>query len=202
MNVRIGLVRHGLTDWNAAGRIQGQTDIPLNEEGRKQAECLGRRLQSEDYQWDFIVTSGLSRAQETGKILSRMLDVPMLEPDARLKERAFGLIEGLTSDERVARWGESWDILDLGQENIEDIQVRALAFLDDLWSAHSKENVLIVTHGAFLANLLTALYQDKYTERIGNLSLTILEKEHEDDWTPLLYNCTQHLSMDTAKQSE
>lgn len=199
--MRIGLVRHGLTDWNAAGRIQGQTDIPLNEEGRKQAERLGRRLQSEDYHWDYIVTSGLSRAQETGEILSRMLGVPMLEPDARLKERGFGQIEGLTSDERVARWGESWDTLDLGQEHIADIQVRALSFLNDLWSAHAKENVLIVTHGAFLANLLTALYQDQYTERIGNLSLTVLEKEH-GEWIPLLYNCTQHLSMDAAEQSE
>ncbi|MGO4527658.1 histidine phosphatase family protein [Paenibacillus sp. 2TAF8] len=199
--MRIGLVRHGLTDWNAVGRIQGQTDIPLNEEGRKQAERLGRRLQSEEYHWDHIVTSGLSRAQETGEILSQMLHVPMLEPDVRLKERGFGLVEGLTSDERIARWGESWDTLDLGQEHIVDIQVRAMAFLDDLWSSHANENVLIVTHGALLANLLTALYQDKYTERIGNLSLTILEKDR-DDWIPLLYNCTQHLTMDTAEQSE
>ncbi|MBU5352391.1 histidine phosphatase family protein [Paenibacillus silvae] len=199
--MRIGLVRHGLTDWNAAGRIQGQTDIPLNEEGRKQAERLGRRLQSEDYHWDYIVTSGLSRAQETGEILSRLLQVPMLEPDARLKERGFGQIEGLTSEERVARFGESWDTLDLGQEHIADIQARAMAFLQDLWSSHRQENVLIVTHGALLANLLTALFQDKYTERIGNLSLTILEQQ-ADEWIPILYNCTKHLSMDTAEQSE
>jgi len=201
MKVRIGLIRHGLTDWNAAGRIQGQTDIPLNGEGREQAERLGRRLLTEEYQWDYIITSGLSRAQETGEIISRLLNVPLLEPDARLKERAFGQIEGLTSEERVARWGKSWETLDLGQEQIADIQVRALAFLEDLWSAYPDGNVLIVTHGAFLANLLTALFKDRYTERIGNLSLTILEKER-DDWSPLLYNCTRHLSLDTAKQPE
>lgn len=201
MKVRIGLIRHGLTDWNAAGRIQGQTDIPLNGEGREQAERLGRRLLTEEYQWDYIITSGLSRAQETGEIISRLLNVPLLEPDARLKERAFGQIEGLTSEERVARWGKSWETLDLGQEQIADIQIRALAFLEDLWSAYPDGNVLIVTHGAFLANLLTALFKDRYTERIGNLSLTILEKER-DDWSPLLYNCTRHLSLDTAKQPE
>ncbi|MBR2563245.1 MAG: histidine phosphatase family protein [Paenibacillus sp.] len=199
--MRIGLVRHGLTDWNAAGRIQGQTDIPLNEVGRNQAERLGKRLESDDYHWDYIVTSGLSRAQETGEILSRMLHVPMLEPDARLKERGFGQVEGLTSDERVTRWGESWDTLDLGQEQIKDIQVRALAFLNDLWSTYAEQNVLIVTHGAFLANLLAALFQDQYNERIGNLSLTVLEKE-QSDWIPILYNCTQHLSMEAAEQSE
>ncbi|WFR60460.1 histidine phosphatase family protein [Paenibacillus amylolyticus] len=199
--MQIGLIRHGLTDWNAAGRIQGQTDIPLNGEGRAQAERLGRRLLMEEYQWDYIITSGLSRAQETGEIISKLLNVPMLEPDARLKERAFGQIEGLTSEERVARWGKSWETLDLGQEQIADIQIRALAFLEDLWSAYPDQNVLIVTHGAFLANLLTALFKDRYTERIGNLSLTILEKER-DDWSPLLYNCTRHLSLDTAKQPE
>jgi broad specificity phosphatase PhoE len=199
--VRIGLIRHGLTDWNAAGRIQGQTDIPLNGEGREQAERLGRRLLTEEYQWDYIITSGLSRAQETGEIISKLLNVPLLEPDARLKERAFGQIEGLTSEERVARWGKSWETLDLGQEQIADIQIRALAFLEDLWSAYPDQAVLIVTHGAFLANLLTALFKDRYTERIGNLSLTILEKER-DDWSPLLYNCTRHLSLDTAKQPE
>ncbi len=199
--MRIGLIRHGLTDWNAAGRIQGQTDIPLNGEGREQAERLGRRLLTEEYQWDYIITSGLSRAQETGEIISKLLNVPMLEPDARLKERAFGQIEGLTSEERVARWGKSWETLDLGQEQIADIQIRALAFLEHLWSAYPDQNVLIVTHGAFLANLLTALFKDRYTERIGNLSLTILEKER-DDWSPLLYNCTRHLSLDTAKQPE
>ncbi|MFL0375208.1 histidine phosphatase family protein [Paenibacillus amylolyticus] len=199
--MRIGLIRHGLTDWNAAGRIQGQTDIPLNGEGREQAERLGRRLLKEEYQWDYIITSGLSRAQETGEIISKLLNVPLLEPDARLKERAFGQIEGLTSEERVARWGQAWETLDLGQEQIADIQIRALAFLEDLWSAYPDQNVLIVTHGAFLANLLTALFKDRYTERIGNLSLTILEKEH-DDWSPLLYNCTRHLSLDTAKQPE
>lgn len=201
MKVRIGLIRHGLTDWNAAGRIQGQTDIPLNGEGREQAGRLGRRLLTEEYQWDYIITSGLSRAQETGEIISNLLNVPLLEPDARLKERAFGQIEGLTSDEQVARWGKSWETLDLGQEQIADIQIRALAFLEDLWSTYPDQNVLIVTHGAFLANLLTALFEDRYTERIGNLSLTILEKER-DDWSPLLYNCTRHLSLDTAKQPE
>lgn len=199
--MRIGLIRHGLTDWNAAGRIQGQTDIPLNGEGRDQAERLGRRLLTEEYQWDYIITSGLSRAQETGEIISELLNVPLLEPDARLKERAFGQIEGLTSEERVARWGQSWETLDLGQEQIADIQIRALAFLEDLWSAYPDQNVLIVTHGAFLANLLTALFKDRYSQRIGNLSLTILEKER-DDWSPLLYNCTRHLSLDTAKQPE
>ncbi|CAH1217315.1 MULTISPECIES: histidine phosphatase family protein [Paenibacillus] len=199
--MRIGLIRHGLTDWNAAGRIQGQTDIPLNAEGKRQAERLGSRLLAEEQQWDFIITSGLSRAQETGEILSGMLHVPMLEPDARLKERGFGQIEGLTSEERVSRWGTDWETLDLGQEKVADIQLRAVAFLEDLWCAHPHKNILIVTHGALLANLLAALFKDRYSERIGNLSLTILEKE-KHDWTPLLYNCTRHLTLDTVKQPD
>lgn len=62
MAMLIGLVRHGLTDWNAEGKIQGQSDIPLNDEGRRQAEMLGDRLLQEPYRWDYCITSSLSRA--------------------------------------------------------------------------------------------------------------------------------------------
>lgn len=63
----IGLIRHGLTDWNKLGKIQGQSDIPLNEEGRQQAERLGERLLHEPYHWDFIISSKLSARGKPGK---------------------------------------------------------------------------------------------------------------------------------------
>ncbi|WP_150271134.1 histidine phosphatase family protein [Paenibacillus tepidiphilus] len=188
----IGLIRHGLTDWNAVGRIQGQSDIPLNDEGRRQAEVLGDRLLQEPYQWDYCITSSLSRAAETGEIIAGKLNIPLLEPDQRIRERAYGQVEGLTALERETKWGKDWNLLELGQESDEQLQLRGLAFLEDLTVRYPDKNVLVVSHGGFLAQLYTALYKDKYTERIGNLSLTILEKK-ELDWNPLLYNCTRHL---------
>ncbi|MFB5763138.1 histidine phosphatase family protein [Paenibacillus medicaginis] len=188
----LGLVRHGLTDWNVLGRIQGQSDIPLNEEGREQARLLGMRLQKEPYQWDAVVTSGLSRAGETGEIIASMLGIELLEPDVRLNERSFGQVEGLTQAERESKWGADWHLLELGQESEEAMRRRGLAFLKAIWEENRDRNLLVVSHGAFLAQLFTALYEDKHSERIGNLSLTILERQ-DIEWSPVLYNCTKHL---------
>ncbi|WP_054941344.1 histidine phosphatase family protein [Paenibacillus ihuae] len=188
----IGLIRHGLTDWNAEGKIQGQSDIPLNDEGRKQADMLGERLLHEPYHWDYCITSGLSRAEETGKIIAAKLAIPLLEPDQRIRERAYGQVEGMTALEREAKWGKEWNLLELGQEKDEQLQLRGLAFMEDLSTRYQGSNVLVISHGGFLAQLYTALYKDKYTERLGNLSLTIIEK-NEQEWKPLLYNCTRHI---------
>jgi len=189
----VGLIRHGLTDWNKIGRIQGQSDIPLNEEGRSQARKLAERLLTDqEYKWDFIITSGLSRAQETGEIIAKTLNIPLYDPDSRLVEKAFGQVEGLTAEERETLWGVDWKQLDLGQESDEAIQKRALSFLKEMGEKYSDNNVLVVSHGGLLAQLFTALYQNKCTERIGNLSLTILEK-NDHNWDMRLYNCTRHL---------
>ncbi|NGM81469.1 histidine phosphatase family protein [Paenibacillus sp. 7124] len=188
----MGLIRHGQTDWNAAGRIQGQSDIPLNSEGRRQAEMLAERLLHEPYRWDYCITSNLSRAEETGRVIAGRLGLPLLEADERIRERAYGQVEGLTAAEREARWGKDWACQEFGQEKDEQLQARALAFMGDLSAKHPDKNVLVVSHGGLLAQLYAALYKNRYSERIGNLSLTILEKK-EKEWNPLLYNCTRHI---------
>lgn len=188
----IGLIRHGLTDWNAEGRIQGQSDIPLNDEGRRQAEMLGDRLLQETYRWDYCITSSLSRAAETGKIIAAKLGIPLLEPDERIRERAYGQVEGMTAAQREEKWGKDWNLLPLGQESDEQLQARALAFMEEIAAHYPDKNILVISHGGFLAQLYIALYKDKYSERLGNLSLTILEKK-EKEWNPLLYNCTRHI---------
>ena len=188
----IGLIRHGLTDWNAAGRIQGRSDIPLNDEGRRQAAVLARRLGEETYRWDFVISSGLLRAQETAEIIAAQLKLPLLEADSRLAERGFGQVEGLTQAEREERFGAEWNTQDIGQEKLEALEERALSFIDDLEVKYPDSHILVVTHGGLLAQLYAALYKGRHTERIGNLSLTVLEKRGEQ-WEPLIYNCTKHL---------
>lgn len=192
--MHIGLIRHGLTDWNALGRIQGHSDIPLNDEGRRQAGLLAERLvtERESVQWDFIVASELSRAQETAQIIADRLHIPLLEPDQRLKERSFGQVEGLTWQEREEKWGADWETLELGQEKVEDIQARGLEFLNHTMEQYPEQNILVVSHGGFLSQLFTLLLKEAHTERIGNLSLTVLERT-EQEWTTILYNNIQHL---------
>ncbi|MHA6530934.1 histidine phosphatase family protein [Paenibacillus sp. BAC0078] len=188
----IGLIRHGLTDWNVEGRIQGQSDIPLNDEGRRQADMLGDRLLQEPYHWDYCITSSLSRAAETGRIIAGKLGIPLLEPDDRIRERAYGQVEGMTAAQREEKWGKDWNRLPLGQETDEQLQARALDFMEEIAARHPEKNILVISHGGFLAQLYIALYKDKFSERLGNLSLTILEKK-DQDWNPLLYNCTRHI---------
>ena len=89
------LVRHGETDWNAEGRLQGHTDRPLNAHGRTQAKDLAERLAGEGA--DAIYASDLSRAKETAEILGARLGLPVVI-DADLREKNWGNWEGLTGD--------------------------------------------------------------------------------------------------------
>jgi broad specificity phosphatase PhoE len=92
------LVRHGETDWNAEGKLQGHTDRPLNPYGRRQAQALADRLATESI--DALYASDLSRARETPEILGEKLGLAVaVDPD--LREKNWGNWEGLTSDERL-----------------------------------------------------------------------------------------------------
>jgi len=79
------LVRHGETDWNAAGRLQGHTDRPLSDHGREQARRLADELAGEDL--EAIYASDLARARETAEIVGERLQLPVvLDPDLREKD--------------------------------------------------------------------------------------------------------------------
>ena len=100
------LTRHGETEWNAIGRLQGHTDIELNEAGRAQARALAATLA--EAKLGRVWTSDLSRARETGSIVASELSLPPPEVDPELRERRFGVFEGLTRDECAAHHPEAW----------------------------------------------------------------------------------------------
>ena len=90
------LIRHGQTDWNVAGKIQGKTDIPLNETGKRQAACLARGMEKQPVVQ--IYTSSLKRALETAEIIGRRQNVKV-KPMKELEEVGFGQWEGCTNEE-------------------------------------------------------------------------------------------------------
>lgn len=193
----IGLVRHGETDWNAGGILQGQTDIPLNANGLKQAAALAERLKGEEKIWDAVISSDLSRARTTAEIIAKRLDIPMLAPDIRLRERYFGEVEGTTEAQREEKWGSDWRNLNLGAETDEEMRARGLEAISSLMEQERERNILVVSHGSFIAQLLQAMCSSIQNERLGNLSYSILSL-NEDKWEPVLHNCTKHL--DTVRQ--
>src|SRR6185369_10870266 len=101
------LARHGETSWNLAGRWQGQTDVGLNDRGREQAEALAGRLRGHGIAR--VRASDLLRARETAEIVARTLGLGGgVSIDPALRERGYGVFEGLTRDQCAAQHPEAW----------------------------------------------------------------------------------------------
>lgn len=152
------LVRHGETDSNAEGRIQGQTNTPLNERGRAQAQALADELAGEAIA--AVYSSDLDRARETAEILAGRLDLPVVV-DPALRERNFGSWEGRTVDELEARWPGAWARWregDEGEGDVEDhlaLAARVRDAIHRLAAAHPGERILVVAHGGAMRVILT-----------------------------------------------
>nr|WP_281372866.1 histidine phosphatase family protein [Kineococcus aurantiacus] len=139
------MVRHGETDWNRDGRLQGRTDIPLNDTGRAQAQALAEQLAGQG--WAAITSSPLSRARETARIIAAELGLELLPAHDDLVERRFGEAEGGTAAELRVRFpgGER-----PGQEPWEELVARGSAALRRLRTAHGDAPLVVVAHGTFL----------------------------------------------------
>jgi probable phosphoglycerate mutase len=158
---RLVLWRHGRTEWNAAGRFQGQLDPPLDDEGRSQAIRVAPQLAAElPAGRTVVVSSDLSRAAETAASLTAVLGVP-LRVDPRLREHGMGAWEGLTRDEVAERYPEQYadwvagrPVRDRGGEDPAEVAARALAALAEL--PHDAVAV-VVTHGGTAGRLMERL---------------------------------------------
>src|SRR4051794_10846449 len=107
------LVRHGETDWNRQRRIQGLTDIPLNDTGREQARMTGLLLARRRFagaHWDAVLTSPLSRAAETGAIIATELGLAAPQSIGAVVERNYGEAEGLDFRELERRFPPGTDV--------------------------------------------------------------------------------------------
>ena len=157
--MRLLLVRHGLTDWNAAGRYQGKTDIPLNDAGQQQAEALAKRLA--DVEIHAIYTSDLQRALQTAQTIAVPHGCAAI-PEPRLREVSFGTWEGLTYDEigqrdsaALKRWeSRVLDVAPPGGESLIQVTTRVRPLLQGIQSRHINKTALVVAHGGPLQILL------------------------------------------------
>ena len=185
---RLVAIRHGETDWNVDTRIQGQIDIGLNANGRWQAQRLGQALADERI--DAVYSSDLGRALETAHALAREAGVPV-QPQIALRERAFGIFEGLTFAEIEQRFPDEarrWRQRDAGfgpqgGETLTEFYARAVAAVADLAARHRGQHIAVVTHGGVLDALYRAATRIPLdaprTWQVGNASINRLL--HGDD---------------------
>lgn len=184
MGLRLWLVRHGETEWNAEGRYQGQTDVPLSAVGLRQAEAAAARLAATPL--DVVYASDLGRAAETARAIAghHGLEVRL---DPRWREMHFGEWHGLTyrqmeaqSPEGVAHWNaDRVHHAPPGGETLAQVAARVQAALEDIRRDHPEQTALITSHGGPIRVLLCLLLGkspgDYWQFATGNTSLAEIE---------------------------
>ena len=152
--MEIFITRHGQTGWNVLGKMQGKTDIELNDVGRGQARETGELIK--DKKIDLIITSPLKRAKETAESINENFDVEIIEDD-RLMERGYGTFEGMTKEDRQELkekypeikyiWSYNQNIKFQDVEPMREFCIRIYSLLDEVVEKYKDKNVLLVTHG-------------------------------------------------------
>lgn len=170
----IALVRHGETDWNRAGRVQGHSDIPLNDTGRAQAAAAGEALRGGEY--THLFASPLARAKETAEIIGRTIGLGDPQLRGGLRERNYGAAEGLLVADFWQRFPGGRDVPDA--ETVDDLRERAFATLEEIADVAGDGPVVAVAHGGLIGQILRHITDGELPrpdERIGNGSQQIIE---------------------------
>jgi len=203
---RLLVIRHGETAWNLEARIQGHTDIPLNEHGRWQAERLAQALADEGL--DAVYASDLQRARDTGQAVARALGLA-LRLDAGLRERNFGRLESMTQNEVALRWpdeGRRWRERDPsygpeGGETLQHFYDRCVDTATRLARSHPGQTIALVAHGGVLDCFYRAAnhvpLSAPRTWTVGNVSINRLLYSPEG-FSLLNWADTRHLDEEVG----
>lgn len=152
-HVRVVLVRHGETAWNARGVYQGWQDVPLSVRGREQAAGLAGRLTR--VALDAAYCSPLRRARDTAELLLAGREGVALVEARELRELSYGALEGVEPVERTRRWpaldarwrDDPWNVHFPGGESLAGLEARVLPLWHRLLAAHAGGTILVSTHG-------------------------------------------------------
>lgn len=199
------LVRHGETDFNLKGIVQGRgVNTSLNETGINQAQMLAERMKSEKL--DVIYSSPLTRAFQTAKCVAEACGIADIPTDPGFEEMSWGVFEGQSQSEELKnafddmkrRWhdGEHDFRVEKG-ESLREVQTRGVKAIEQVIAAETGKRVLIVAHGRFLRILLASLLEEYGIKRMEELSHTntgVNYLVHEGGkFEAEFLNCTQHL---------
>ena len=194
-------MRHGETQWNVESRIQGHQDSPLTDTGLVQADAIAARLATERF--DALVSSDLGRALQTARRIAARCGFSV-ERDARLRERAFGVGEGLTYAEIDARFPDVFsranecdpDLVIPGGESRRQFHERVRRAFAALAREHAGQRVAVVCHGGVLAVLYRIVHDipvaQPHRVPIANASYNALAFQ-ADAWSVEAWDDTDHL---------
>lgn len=185
----IALVRHGETEWNRAERIQGRTEVPLNETGKAQAAATAEALAAAG-SWRSVRVSPLGRAIQTAEILAAGLELPMPAVDDALWERNFGEAEGQLVSEAQDRWPGLDGIP--GAESLRAVAERSAAALTRVLD--TAPGSIVVAHGAMLRNGLSHLTEQNMP-RIRNGEVWLLFRTAQGLRTERLTEASANLAL-------
>ncbi|MBM7590799.1 histidine phosphatase family protein [Brevibacillus fulvus] len=191
METILYLIRHGETAWNQLRRIQGHSDIALNETGEKQAEKMALYLAPHSFK--AIYSSDLQRALATANHLSAITGVPVTAL-ASLRERYYGQLEGLTFEEVKKRLAVA-DEASYGAEPFKEALQRAVKVLTELAEKHLGDTIAVVSHGGFINSFLhhvTGGKQGTGITRLENTGVNLFRYK-DKQWEVIKVNDTKHL---------
>jgi probable phosphoglycerate mutase len=154
---RFCLVRHGETNWNVERRLQGHTDVDLNERGITQAAQMAKAIKAINLQFDVLYTSDLQRAAKTANAIEKLFNTKAIV-DSSLRERHLGILQGITTKEAPQFDAELWkshisrDIHEelRGGESIAQLAQRVQKALEKIRLQHLGQTILVVSHGGTL----------------------------------------------------
>ena len=155
----IWLVRHGQTDWNLEGRLQGQLDVPLNETGLEQARVLAESLRGKTF--GALFSSDLMRARQTAETISSVVGLPITF-DRRLREISQGQVEGMLFSDVILKFENALtdrtrDPMSSrlpGGESVAELAARFKDCMDEIARPSLDGPVLVVAHGLAIATIL------------------------------------------------
>jgi probable phosphoglycerate mutase len=195
------LIRHGETEWNATGRIQGHRPVSLNTRGQQQAQAVATRLQGE--QFDALYSSDLKRTIQTAEAIATLTH-HSIYTDARLREWDLGILTGLTRTEAEAQYPDAYAIYNTSRvdapipsgESIRNRYTRVTTCLEELASKHPNQTLVVITHGGPLGDCYrraTHLSFDKaLTVELYNAGLNVITIQ-DTTWTLESWGDIDHL---------
>ncbi len=204
------LIRHGQTEWNALGIMQGQKDVMLNDVGHRQAQILAKRLANTKF--TAIYSSDLKRASDTAATVAALQNLSV-KLDKRLRERCFGIFEGCTKVELIEKHPETYQLFLDGKDGAvvpggeaeREIQNRTIECLTEIAQHHTGEKILVITHGGIIKRFTKYVLGIENTSgrisAIINTAINIFQYEN-GKWALRTFGDTAHIESTKEHHNE